>query len=176
MEDSAFGFIKMKNGATIFLESAWAINMKESREASCTLCGTKAGAEIIGGMSKAEGEYDLVFNKTDYGQLTEETLSAGGTIAFFEAAPTSRKRWSASSGWRPSSTTVSRWSKPEQAFTVTKILDNIYKSAAQGKRSSSPKGKEGQQVYRNEKKGPKRGVALYSYSANSGLKRTGGVL
>lgn len=133
VEDSAFGFIKMKNGATIFLESAWAINMKESREASCTLCGTKAGAEIIGGMSKAEGEYDLVFNKTDYGQLTEETLSAGGTIAFFEG-----------SSDKPEEVECKQWLeailndseplvKPEQAFTVTKILDNIYKSAAQGK-------------------------------------------
>ena len=133
VEDSAFGFIKMKNGATIFLESAWAINLRESREASCTLCGTKAGAEIIGGMSKAEGEYDLVFNKTDYGQLTEETLSAGGTIAFFEG-----------SSDKPEEVECKQWLeailndgeplvKPEQAFTVTKILDNIYKSAAQGK-------------------------------------------
>ena len=133
VEDSAFGFIKMKNGATIFLESAWAINLRESREASCTLCGTKAGAEIIGGMSKAEGEYDLIFNKTDYCQLTEETLSPGGTIAFFEG-----------SSDKPEEVECKQWLeailndseplvKPEQAFTVTKILDNIYKSAAQGK-------------------------------------------
>ena len=26
VEDSAFGFIKMKNGATIILESSWALN------------------------------------------------------------------------------------------------------------------------------------------------------
>ena len=37
VEDSAFGFIKFENGATIFLESSWAINMKDSREAACTL-------------------------------------------------------------------------------------------------------------------------------------------
>ena len=133
VEDSAFGYIKMKNGATIFLESAWAINMKESREAAATLCGTKAGAEIIGGMSKAQGEYDLVFNKTDYGQLTEESLSAGGTIAFFQG--TSDK---------PQDLECRQWLeailndgeplvKPEEAFTVTKILDSIYQSAAQGK-------------------------------------------
>ena len=84
-------------------------------------------------MSKAEGEYDLVFNKTDYGQLTEETLSPGGTIAFFEG-----------SSDKPEKVECKQWLeailndgeplvKPEQAFTVTKILDNIYKSAAQGK-------------------------------------------
>ena len=37
---SAFGFIKMENGATIFLESSWALNVKDSREAATTLCGT----------------------------------------------------------------------------------------------------------------------------------------
>ncbi|MBU5583757.1 gfo/Idh/MocA family oxidoreductase, partial [Enterococcus sp. S181_ASV_20] len=30
VEDSAFGFIKMKDGATIFLESSWALNVLES--------------------------------------------------------------------------------------------------------------------------------------------------
>ena len=70
--------------------ATWAINMKDSREAAATLCGTKAGAEIIGGMSK-EGGYDLVINKTSHGQLTEEQLSSGGTIAFSRADPT-RKR------------------------------------------------------------------------------------
>lgn len=84
-------------------------------------------------MSKAEGEYDLIFNKTDYGQLTEETLSPGGTIAFF--AGTSDK---------PEEVECKQWLeailndgeplvKPEQAFTVTKILDNIYRSAREGR-------------------------------------------
>ena len=38
----AFGFVRMENGATIFLEAAWALNVKDSREAATTLCGTKA--------------------------------------------------------------------------------------------------------------------------------------
>lgn len=132
VEDSAFGYIKMKNGATIFLESAWAINMRQSIEAATTLCGTKAGAEIIGGMSKAEGEYDLILNKTSHGNLTEETLSPGGTIAFFEGKSD-----------KPEDIECEQWLeaviedkeplvKPEQAFVVTKILDNIYKSAQEG--------------------------------------------
>jgi len=32
VEDSAFGFIKMKNGATIFLEASWVLNVVESRK------------------------------------------------------------------------------------------------------------------------------------------------
>ena len=50
VEDSAFGFIKMKNGATIILESAWAINSLEVDEAKCSLSGTKAGADMKDGL------------------------------------------------------------------------------------------------------------------------------
>ena len=32
VEDSAFGFVKMKNGATIFLEASWVLNVVESRK------------------------------------------------------------------------------------------------------------------------------------------------
>lgn len=87
VEDSAFGFVKFENGATVFLESSWAINMKDSREAACTLCGTKAGAEIVGAMSgggaSSGREYDLIVNGTYHGQLVEQKLSEEGEIAFF---------------------------------------------------------------------------------------------
>lgn len=131
VEDSAFGYIKMKNGATIFLESAWAINMKDNREAATTLCGTKAGAEIIGGMSR-EGGYDLVFNKTTHGLLTEENLSAGGSIAFFSGASDKEEDIECGQWLDAIIEDKDPLVKPEQAFVVTKILDNIYKSAREG--------------------------------------------
>ncbi|ALK40732.1 hypothetical protein EP20_001045 [Staphylococcus aureus] len=40
----------MKNGATIILESAWAINSLEVDEAKCSLSGTKAGADMKDGL------------------------------------------------------------------------------------------------------------------------------
>lgn len=132
VEDSAFGYIKMKNGATVFLESAWAINMKESREAATTLCGTKAGAEILGGMSK-DGGYDLIFNKTSHGELTEEKLSPGGTIAFF-AGKSDKEEVIECEQWLEAIIEDREpLVKPAEAFMVTKILDNIYKSAETGK-------------------------------------------
>ena len=132
VEDSAFGYIKMKNGATIFLETAWAINMRESKEAACTLCGTKAGAEQLGGISK-DGGYDLVINETTHGKLTEKHLSKGGAIAFFQGGSSDpefaeAKQWLAALRGEGEPLV-----KPEEAFTVTKILDHIYKSAACGK-------------------------------------------
>ena len=50
VEDSAFGFIVMENGATIILESSWALNTLEVGEAQTTLCGTKAGADMKDGL------------------------------------------------------------------------------------------------------------------------------
>lgn len=132
VEDSAFGYIKMKNGATIFLESAWAINMKDSKEAATTLCGTRAGAEIIGGMSK-DGGYELIYNQTTHGQLTEERLSPGGTIAFF-AGKSDKEEVLECEQWLLSIIEDKEpLVKPEQAFVVTKILDHIYKSAKEGR-------------------------------------------
>lgn len=45
VEDSAFGMVKFKNGASVILEASWAINMIVSNEAMTMLCGTKAGAD-----------------------------------------------------------------------------------------------------------------------------------
>jgi predicted dehydrogenase len=129
VEDSAFGFIKMANGATIFLESSWALNVKDSREAATTLCGTKAGAEMVGGMS--EGVYDLVVNETAGGLLMNKHIADTGAIAFFEG----------NAGGSPAEKECRQWLEaiindtdplvmPNQAFVVTQILDTIYKSAS----------------------------------------------
>lgn len=132
VEDSAMGYIKMKNGATIMLEAAWALNVAESREASTTLCGTKAGAELYSGMSHKNDQ--LIFNRGHNGLLTEEKLSDSGNVAYF----------SGDKGSEPGTLEAKQWLeailfdreplvKPEQAFIVTQILDAIYRSAETGK-------------------------------------------
>lgn len=132
VEDSAFGFIKMENGATIFLESSWALNVKDSREAATTLCGTKAGAEMVGGLS-SEG-YDLVINETTGGVLTEEHISQKGEVAFFAGADDRNEAAKECRQWMEAILNDTEpLVKPEQAFVVTQILDAIYKSAAEGK-------------------------------------------
>ena len=45
-EDAAFGFVVMKNGATINLRATWALNYANPLEAATTVCGDKAGAEL----------------------------------------------------------------------------------------------------------------------------------
>ena len=128
VEDSAMGFIKMKNGALVNLEAAWAINMLDSREASTTLCGTLAGAEIHSGMSYAVNE--LIYNRARNGQLMQETISPSGQIADFagggggEEGTIDCRQWltAIQKGTEP-------LVKPEQALVVTRILDNIYVAA-----------------------------------------------
>jgi len=131
VEDSAMGFVKMKNGATINLEASWALNILESREASTTLCGTAAGAEIHSGMSYSKNE--LIYNRGRNNQLMEETLSPVGSVAYFgggggEEGTIDCRQW-----LKAIQTGTEALVKPEEALAVTKILDSIYQSAKQNK-------------------------------------------
>lgn len=131
VEDSAMGFIKMKNGATIALEASWALNVLESREASTTLCGTLAGAEIHSGMSHSKNE--LIYNRGRNGQLMEETLSPIGGVAYFgggggEEGTVDCRQW-----LEAIQNDTEPLVKPEEALTVTKILDAIYRSAQENR-------------------------------------------
>jgi predicted dehydrogenase len=129
IEDSAFGLIKFEGGAAIYLESSWALNIREAFEASTTLCGTKAGAEL----RPAASGYNLVYNTTRHGQLTEERQSPGSAVAYFGAGQ-------GDAGFEEQKSFIDAiingtepMVKPEQAFVVTQILEGIYKSAESGK-------------------------------------------
>lgn len=125
VEDSAFGFIQMENGATIVLESSWALNTLDVKEAKCTLCGTKAGADM---------EDSVRINSADFGKLTilKPDLSAGG-VDFYDgkavrAADVEARQW-VEAVLNDKEPVV----KPEQAIVVTRILEAIYESAKTGK-------------------------------------------
>jgi predicted dehydrogenase len=126
-EDSAFGFVVMKNGATVILESSWALNITGEREAVTTLCGTKGGAEM-----PAQGK--LIMNGVKNGRLytLEPALQAGG-VAFYDGENLKAADLEA----RAFRNAVQGKGKlsvlPEQAIVVTRILEGIYKSAASGK-------------------------------------------
>lgn len=126
VEDSAFGFITMENGATIVLEAAWALNTLDVKEASVTLCGTKAGADMENNK--------LTFNGEEYSQMYTKEISLGaGGVAFYDgevesAADVEAKQWinAVINDTEPVT-------KPEQAIVVTQILEAIYESAKTGK-------------------------------------------
>lgn len=131
VEDSAFGMIRMKDGSTINLEASWALNVRESKEASTTLCGTLAGAEINSGMSFQEDE--LIYNRGHNGVLTDEHMTGGGNVAYFEGGAGDPGYEEAKQWLNAILHNTQPLVKPEQAFVVTQILEAIYKSGETGK-------------------------------------------
>lgn len=130
-EDSAFGLIKMENGATIFLEAAWALNMINPKEAQVTLCGTEGGAEMFGKAFLDQGY--VVFNKADHNQLEQTQPSDAGGIFGFEGATLEQRDAEAQQWVDAILNDTEPMVKPEQAIVVTQILEAIYKSAETGK-------------------------------------------
>src|SRR5690606_17950522 len=118
VEDSAFGFITMENGATIILESSWALNSLQTGEAKTTLCGTEAGADMWDGLRINGEEFSRLYVK-------KPVLDSGG-VDFYEgeaesAADLEARQW-IDSILNDTEPVV----KPEQALVVTEILEAIY--------------------------------------------------
>lgn len=124
VEDSAFGFIKFKNGATVVLESSWALNILDTRESSCVLCGTEAGADMVDGL-RINGE------KLSRLYVTKPDLKAGG-VAFYEGKTENQSFLEARRWIDAVLNDTDPVVLPEQAAVVTQILEAIYKSAATG--------------------------------------------
>ena len=125
VEDSAFGFITMQDGATIILESSWALNTLDVHEAQTTLCGTKAGADMVDG---------LRFNMIDFNKQTikKPSLESGG-VAFYSGAASDDCSDVEAAQWIDSIINdTTPLVLPEQALVVTEILEAIYTSAKTG--------------------------------------------
>ena len=126
LEEAACAFIRMKNGATIMLETSWALNTAEPvAEGSCVLCGSREGLQIKND--------DLLLNKVEFDRLTETRVDTkAGGVNFY----------SGSQG-TPAEVEAANWIKcivedtdpvvlPEQALVVSKILEAIYTSSKTG--------------------------------------------
>ncbi len=125
VEDSAFGFVVMENGATIVLESSWALNTLDVQEAKTVVCGTKAGADMEDGL-RINGV------KHNHQYIEKPDLGAG-SVAFydgvtFEAHDVEHAVFLDKVEGKGELTVF-----PEQAFVVTRILEAIYQSAKTGK-------------------------------------------
>jgi predicted dehydrogenase len=124
-EDSAFGFVVMKNGATVQVEASWALNIADPIEAAVTLCGTKAGADMRDGL-RVNG----VAHGAQY--LTKPNFDAGGA-AYFEGKTVSAAMLEAKTFIDAVKGKGELYVTPEQAAVVTQILEGIYASAKSGK-------------------------------------------
>ena len=124
VEDSAFGFIRFKNGATVVLKSSWALNILDFKEANCILCGDKAGADMLDGL-RINGEK---FSQT---YVSKPDLKAGG-VAFYDGASAKPADVEARIFYQAVLEGKDLVVKPEQALKVTEILAAIYESNENG--------------------------------------------
>ena len=126
VEDSAFGFITMEDGATIILQSSWALNILDASEAAFRLCGTKAGADTVNNSARING--------VKYGRqyVEQPTLTAGG-VAFYDGANASPAVLDMAQWINALRTNTDPCVLPEQALCVTRILEAIYESSKTGK-------------------------------------------
>lgn len=124
VEDSAFGFVVMENGATIYLESSWALNSREEGEAKTTLHGTKAGADMQDG---------LTINGEEHGVLYDKKISTEvGGVDFYEGSSNEPGLLEAQAWISAIKNDTDPIVKPEEALVVTEILEAIYESAQTG--------------------------------------------
>ncbi len=142
VEDSAFGLVKFKNGATVMVEASWALNMIVSNEAMTMLCGTKAGADMFPPTGpivrtadfQSAPSYHVRVNGERNGKLYISNYTMGAAFIGDGSAPEAfaggAKEMAA---WYNSvRNDADLVVKPEQAYTVTCILEAIYQSAACG--------------------------------------------
>ena len=126
VEDSAFGYIVMENGAVIVLESSWALNIARPNEAKFLLCGDKGGLDTLDGV-----KVNYVKNNRQVIEIPD--MNSGG-VAFYDGdgdddpSVLDARIWIDACLGRGEQCV---W--PEQAYTVTRILEAIYTSAQTGK-------------------------------------------
>ena len=125
VEDSAFGFIRMKNGAVIELEAAWALNTLEVDEAKTSLCGTKAGADMKDGL-----RINYIHHNK---QVVEKPALSGEGVAFFSGEEKPAGDYEQELFYHIVADGAEQVVKPAQAAVVTRVLEAIYESAKSGK-------------------------------------------
>ncbi len=126
LEESAAAMIVMKNGATIMLETSWALNIDTPIETSFRLCGSKAGLAVLNDK--------LTVNSVKYGRLVQEEVDTkAGGVAFYVGESKTPQAREAQQWIRAVVEDTQPTVLPEQAAVVSDILEAIYTSSKTGK-------------------------------------------
>lgn len=114
VEDAAFGLVKMKDGATLSLETGWVMNITEDEIFGTEIYGSKAGAVFHYGkpLTVVSEEY----NRINVSQVVRRNLNISNYHAEIEHFIDC-----VINGKEP-------LVKPEEALAVMKIQDAIYRS------------------------------------------------
>ncbi len=124
VEDSAFGFVVMKNGATVLIESSWALNVNDDGGPHVLIAGKNAGADTFDSL-----RINGVKNNIQYIEIPDLSKSMANPLeeslneddrecdVFFKAIKGEGKLCVTA----------------EQASVVCQIIEGIYKSASMRK-------------------------------------------
>lgn len=126
VEELASGYIVMENGATIILETSWALNTTDVAGVRYMVCGTEAGVDNYNGTFKING----ICNDKQY--IHQPDLTPGGVAfvdgnAYSHIVEEQKVFINAILGKGELVTT------PEHAAVVSQILEGIYISAKTGR-------------------------------------------
>ncbi len=127
VEESAFGYVVMENGATIIVETSWALNTTDVAGVRYMICGTEAGVDNYGGkfkINKIENNVQCI--------ITPD-LNASSGVSFFESTVSTEPRVLEQMAFiKAVQGTGTTENTPERAAVVTQILEGIYISAKTG--------------------------------------------
>jgi predicted dehydrogenase len=115
VEDSAFGFIKFKNGATLNLETSFALNTKEKSLMNVHLFGEKSGASVFPLQVYSETETELT--NIEFPHLQSLDKWHDSIYDFIDSCVQGRKPIS----------------KAEEGMFIQKVIDAMYRSSDTGK-------------------------------------------
>jgi len=114
VEDSAFGFVKFTNGASLILKTAFALNMKDRSNVNLQIFGDKAGATVFPPEVFTEIHGELADISLPF--VEDDNCYMRSLGAFFDRC-------------REGS---SEFPTPEQAYLLQSLLDAFYESAESG--------------------------------------------
>lgn len=124
VEDSAFAYIVMENGAAIYLETSYAVNMPKDNYAKSTLCGTLGGADMEDGLRiNCESIGCLQSYQMDVGSIYGDTKENYALARYRQM-----EQW-VDCVLNDKAPLV----LPQEAFVSMQILDAVYRSAETGK-------------------------------------------
>ena len=122
VEDAAFGFVLMKNGATLGIDAAWALNTNDEREASVTLFGTRAGADMKNGLVLTGELEDAIYSSRP------EFLVEGARTLAKDVKRTTPAYWEARAFIDCILKDEEPVVRPRQALVVAQIVEGLYES------------------------------------------------
>lgn len=115
IEDSAFGFIRFKNGATLNLETSFALNIKEESLMNVHLFGEKSGASVF--PLQVYTEKEAVLTNLEFPYLQSSDKWHDSIYDFIDCCVNNKQPIS----------------KAEEGIVIQKMIDAMYRSSETGK-------------------------------------------